>query len=186
MIAERPDGTDRVAGGRRSLSSAGEARWRLRRRRPIEKRGEEGSERSGEISASLSARVAPGLHPALSRNPSALSGATHHRAGHRAPIYTRAAALSRLSIYPSSADESEGSGLPGKVEQPPLLPSSLDDLSCCRSFAQLLINGLRAHTVRCFFVVSVSARACGSPRRRRGKGTAKLWRPGAPAHLLSA
>ena len=113
MIAERPDGTDRVAGGRRSLSSAGEARWRLRRRRPIEKRGgrqEEGSERSGEISASLSARVAPGSHPALARNPSALSGATHHRAGHRAPIYTRAAALSRLSIYPSSADESEGAG----------------------------------------------------------------------------
>ena len=111
MIAERPDGTDRVAGGRRSLSSAGEARWRLRRRRPIEKRGEEGSERSGEISASLSARVAPGLRPALARNPSALSGATHHRAG-RPPraIYTRAAALSRLSIYPSSADESEGAG----------------------------------------------------------------------------
>ena len=113
MIAER-DGTDRVAGGRRSLSSAGEARWRLRRRRPIEKRGgrpEEGSERSGEISASLSARVAPGLCPALARNPSALSGATHHRAG-RPPraIYTRAAALSRLSIYPSSADESEGAG----------------------------------------------------------------------------
>ncbi|TKW05677.2 hypothetical protein SEVIR_7G191401v4 [Setaria viridis] len=117
VIAERPAGTDnRQRGGRRSLSSTGEARWRLRRRRPIEKRG--GSERSGEISASLSARAAPGLHtepwPAI--HPRFPAPPT---TGHR-HIYPRRGLIPPLdlSIDPSSADESEGGAGPG-------LPSKL-------------------------------------------------------------
>lgn len=127
MIAERPAGTDRQGGGRRSLSSAGEARWRLRRRRPIEKRRGAGGERSGEISASLSTRVAPGLHtqpwPAIHpRFPAPPT--TGHRRYIPAPRPYPASKLD-LSIHPSSADESDRGGRRAGASQqgsyPPIL-----------------------------------------------------------------
>ncbi|KAJ1272034.1 hypothetical protein BS78_06G172100 [Paspalum vaginatum] len=128
-IAERERGRPRRPAGRhrpwihrcRSLSSAGEARWRLRRRSPIEKRGP-GVPGLREIGGDLRVAVRPRCSwiapPALARNPSALSGATHHRsAASRPPPYIpptpRAAPylISRLAIDPSPDETKLGRGV---------------------------------------------------------------------------
>jgi hypothetical protein len=98
----------------RSLSSAGEARWRLRRRRPIEKRGGRGARDRGRSPRRCPPRVAPGLHPALARNPSALSGATHHRPPPYIPTPLAAGLIPPLHIPIDPADDSEGASDPSK------------------------------------------------------------------------
>jgi hypothetical protein len=138
-----------TVGAGRSLSSAGGgvAVTAKKANRKNAGSGERGRARDrGRSPASLSvALVSPGLQPALARNPSALSGATHSPATPQY-IYLCRGSLVPVSraIYPSSAGESEGAGsrLPSKVSLLPrlispscsvLLAVNESTLSACRS-----------------------------------------------------
>jgi hypothetical protein len=77
-----------TVGAGRSLSSAGGGRWRLRRRRPIEKTLDQGRARNrGRSPASLSARVSPGLQPALALGPQSVRAFRRHPLSGHTSIY---------------------------------------------------------------------------------------------------